>query len=288
MLAPSGSCRGEESCRHTELCARTPGPEAADPSPMRARWCRAPLLLSILRVLRALGHPAPSPRLPPGTPPALSRFPASPNPSLRGFSLLLSHPAPRALLHQHGPGTHGAVAACRGAGSGATGWGAQGGEHPELGPGTPRRLVARPRTGTQWHNLVGRCLRNQQEAGKLGFGEGGGGSCPSPLRDPGDICQCFQHAAPSRARRALLVTAPHVPHLQPAASGLRIPASHGWGSQDPPGPWHGSAWPHSRLSPSPGTGCPPAGAGQRCRWVCRPEPSSPCSSKTAALQRMEQ
>lgn len=46
----------------------------------------------------------------------------------------------------------------------------------------------------------------------------GGGSCPSPLWDPGDICQCFQHAAPSRARRALLVTAPHIPHLQPAAS----------------------------------------------------------------------
>lgn len=45
-----------------------------------------------------------------------------------------------------------------------------------------------------------------------------GGSCPSPLWDPGDICQCFQHAAPLRARRALLVTAPHIPHLQPAAS----------------------------------------------------------------------
>lgn len=76
--------------------------------------------------------------------------------------------------------------------------------------------------------------------------------------------------------------------LSRCPEGLRHPAAHGWGCQDPPGPWHGSMRPRSQPSPSPGTRRPPAGAGQRCRWVCRPTPGSPRSSKPAALQRMEQ
>lgn len=74
-------------------------------------------------------------------------------------------------------------------------------------------VLARARSGTIWSADA------SETSKRLGsWALEGGGSCPSPLWDPGDICQCFQHAAPSRARRALLVTAPRVPHLQPAAS----------------------------------------------------------------------
>lgn len=60
--------------------------------------------------------------------------------------------------------------------------------------------------------------------------------------------------------------------------GFRHPVSHSWGV---PGP----TWPMAQLCAPlpavPGPLCPPAGAGQPCRWVCRPAPGSPRSSKTS-------
>lgn len=227
------------------------------------------------------GPPSPLAKAPPRMPPALSHFPASPNPSLRGFSLLQSHPAPRALLHQHGPGTHGAVAACRGAGSGATGWGARGGEHPELGPGTPRCLVARPRTGTQWHNLVGRCLRNQQEAGKLGFGAGGAAlpRCGTPV--------IFVSVSSTLLPRGLagLCLSQH----RTSRTSSPQPPCRTW-AQDPGTSWPGEpgpTWAVARLraAPFPTVPCPPGPAvlqlepGRDAAGCAAPSPALPAPPK---------
>lgn len=156
---------------------------------------------------------------------------------------------------QHRPARPGEDAASRRAACGTrrgSGWrGCGEGEHPEPGLGTPRLSAGMSwhgRPSTPWHNLVCRCFQNQQRAKETGESW----HFPAARRGSG-------------TRRAMA-----------------------GGCQDPPGSWHSSVQTCSQPSPSPGTRRPPAGAGQRCRWVCRPAPGSPRSSKPAALQRMEQ
>lgn len=233
-----------------------------------------------------MGHPAPSPRLPPGSPPALSCFPASPSPSLRGFSLLQSSSAPRVLLHQHGPSTRGAAAACRGAGSGATGWGGAGRGASGAGPGHTPLLGG---TSSHGHAVAqsGRQMPPKPARGwEAGVG-GWGGGCPSPLRDPGVVCQCFQHCvAPPRAHRAArhsTACPTDVPRLQPTASTRDL------GS----GSWHptaGGAGTHlgrgtAPCGPNPGCPLPPGPAalqlepGRDAAGCAAPSPALPAPPK---------
>lgn len=60
--------------------------------------------------------------------------------------------------------------------------------------------------------------------------------------------------------------------------GLRHPVSHSWRV---PGPTLPTVQLRAPFPAVPGPCCPPAGAGQPCRWVCRPAPGSPRSSKTS-------
>lgn len=131
--------------------------------------------------------------------------------------------------------------------------GTRGGRAPRAGPGRTPPLG--------WHVLA----RAPQHA----MAQSGLQMLPKPATGPGN----------GGVKRGGVSTFP----LPGGAQTPSIP----WpgGCQDPPGPRHSSVQPRSRPSPSPGTRRPPAGAGQRCRWVCRPAPGSPRSSKPAALSK---
>lgn len=144
--------------------------------------------------------------------------------------------------------------AARGTRRGSGRWGRGEGEHPKPDPGTPRLsadISWHGHPGTPGHNLLSRCLQNRQRAQEM-IGEGGGQHFPTAQRGSGT--------------------------QYPTAGGAGSHLGHGMAPCSPT-PGH----PHP-----PGICCPPAGAGQRCGWACRPAPGSPRFSKPAALQRMEQ